>query len=263
MEKIKQKIKSILTIVNLKTLIVMCMALLSTYVCLQYKISAEFPLALISTAIVFPIVFSIAGAYTRRENALNEYADMKGHGKSIYFATRDWLEKPNTESVEKIRGLLEGLMANVETLFTGDVKSIREREKEVYKKFSEVSLFIRNDLRLSGALPSGEVSRCNQYLSKMMNSFERLKHIYQYRTPRTLRAFSDVFVTILPPLYGPYFAYIAIEHNLNLLAYLTPALFAFVLVSLDNIQSHLENPFDKIGEDDISLNVTHFIDRLQ
>jgi predicted membrane chloride channel (bestrophin family) len=32
-----------------------------------------------------------------------------------------------------------------------------------------------------------------------------------------------------------------------------PVLYSFILVSLDNIQDHLENPFDEIGEDDIVI----------
>ena len=35
-----------------------------------------------------------------------------------------------------------------------------------------------------------------------------------------------------------------------------------ILVSLENIQEHLENPFDQIGEDDIKFNVEKFIERL-
>jgi hypothetical protein len=30
-----------------------------------------------------------------------------------------------------------------------------------------------------------------------------------------------------------------------------PILYSFILVSLDNIQDHLENPFDEVGEDDV------------
>ena len=37
-----------------------------------------------------------------------------------------------------------------------------------------------------------------------------------------------------------------------------PVLFSFILVSLDNIQSHLENPFDQVGEDDIVFDVEEF-----
>ena len=42
-----------------------------------------------------------------------------------------------------------------------------------------------------------------------------------------------------------------------------PLLFALVLVSLDNIQEHLEDPFDQIGEDDIAINAEKFADRLR
>jgi hypothetical protein len=36
-----------------------------------------------------------------------------------------------------------------------------------------------------------------------------------------------------------------------------------VLVSLENIQEHLENPFDQIGQDDVSINAEKFVDWLQ
>lgn len=138
---------------------------------------------------------------------------------------------------------------------------MNDHEIKVYDSFSELSLFIRDDLRRAG-LASGEVSRCNQYLSKMMFAFEQIKHIYQYRTPRTLRAFSDFFITVLPVLYGPYFAYIGRDFPVSL-TYIMPVLFALILVSLDNIQAHLENPFDQIGQDDVLINAEKFMDRLQ
>lgn len=96
----------------------------------------------------------------------------------------------------------------------------------------------------------------------MILAFEQIKHIYQYRTPRSLRAFSDFFITVLPLLYGPYFAYISKDFSGGL-TYVMPVLFAVVSVSLDNIQEHLENPFDQIGQDDVSINAEKFMDRLQ
>ena len=41
-----------------------------------------------------------------------------------------------------------------------------------------------------------------------------------------------------------------------------PILFSIILVSLDTIQDHLENPFDQVGEDDIRINAEKFIKRL-
>ena len=130
----------------------------------------------------------------------------------------------------------------------------------MYQAFSDVSVFIQS-LRGAG-LPSGEVSRCNQYLSKMMASFDSVKHVYQYRTPLSLRAYSDIFIVILPIVYGPYFAEVASEQH-PLLVYVLPILFSVILVSLDNIQAHLENPFDQIGADDIKINAERFVARLK
>lgn len=141
-----KRLSRIFLIINRKTLIITALAVISTYFCARLGIVADFPLTLIATAVVFPIVFSISGAYKRR-------------------------------------------------------------------------------------------------------------------TPRTLRTFSDFFITILPPLYGPYFAYIAQDYSSGLM-YVMPILFSFILVSLDNIQAYLENPFDQIGEDDVMINVEKFVLRL-
>lgn len=250
----------ILLIINLKTLVISILAVLSTYFCIKYAITADYPLALITTAIIFPIVFSINGAYTRRETALIKYSGLKAHGKAIYFVGRDWLENPSPATLEQSKEKLKDLFEACRELITDKVENIRANEEKVYFAFSELSKFIKHEYRGNG-LASGEVSRCNQYLSKMFIAFEDAKHIYQYRTPRTLRTFSTIFISLLPILYGPYFAYEATQYS-PYLSYVMPVLFSVVLVSLSNIQDHLENPFDGIGEDDISINVELFIDRL-
>ena len=255
-----KRLKTIALILNFQALVVAALAVLSTYLCIRYDITANFPLTLLATAIVFPIVFSINSAYKRREVVLDDYGSLKSHGRAIFFASRDWLEDPDPDTVEKCRRLLGNLLTTTRALFSGQRADMHEREEQVYARFSDLSRFIREDLRGAG-LASGEVSRCNQYLSKMLLAFEQIKHIYQYRTPRTLRAFSDFFIKIMPPLYGPYFAHLAVEFDPSLI-YVMPVLFALVLVSLDNIQEHLENPFDQIGQDDVLINSEKFVDRL-
>jgi len=256
-----KKLKQILIIINLKTIVVTSLAVASTYLCRRFEITADFPMTLIATAVVFPIVFSIGGAYKRRENALAKYGSIKAHGRAIYFATRDWLENTDTDTQNKIKELLGDLLVACRTLFAQTLEEMPQNEERVYRLFSRLSMFIKEDVRGKG-LPAGEVSRCNQFLSKMIIAFEDVKHIYQYRTPRTLSTFSDVFVTLLPIVYGPYFAAIAEDYS-NGLAYVMPVLFTTILVSLDNIQEHLENPFDQIGEDDIVINAEKFVERLE
>ncbi len=255
-----ERFRTLTLIINAKAVIVAGLAVLSTYFCLQFDLRADFPLTLIATAVVFPIVFSINGAYKRRESVLDDYGQMKAHGRAIYFASRDWLDNPDDARCDRCRTLLRGLLDAARKLYSSPRETMAEHETAVYEQFSAMSRFIRHDLREAG-LASGEVSRCNQYLSKILVAFEQTKHVYQYRTPRTLRAFSNVFITLLPPLYGPYFAHLASEYSPSLI-YLMPVLFAMVLTSLENIQEHLENPFDQIGQDDVMINAEKFADRL-
>lgn len=255
-----RRFKTIAFIINIKAVVISGLAVVSTYACLRWNVAANYPLTLIATAIVFPIVFSINSAYKRREAVLDDYASMKAHGRAIYFATRDWLEDSSENTQRKCRLLLGNVLRSNREMFHAPRQEMLAREEQVYSGFSDLSKFIREDLRQAG-LASGEVSRCNQYLSKMLLAFEQVKHVYQYRTPRTLRAFSDFFITVLPPLYGPYFAYISKDYSSGL-TYIMPVLFALVLVSLDKIQEHLENPFDQVGQDDVMINAEKFIDRL-
>ena len=253
-------IKSIRLILSMRAIVIAVLAVSGTYLCIRHDITADFPLSLIGTAIVFPIVFSIGGAYKRRESALREYGNLKAHGRAIFFAARDWLPESDEPTLTEAKSLLTRLLIACRELFATPIDRIDENEQNVYTAFSKLSTYIKS-FRDKG-LPSGEVSRCNQFLSKMIVAFENVKHIYQYRTPRTLRTYSRVFICLLPVLYGPYFAEISKDFAPQLI-YVMPVLFTLVLVSLDNIQNHLENPFDQIGEDDITINAEKFSKALE
>jgi hypothetical protein len=144
-------------------------------------------------------------------------------------------------------------------MFSLDKNRSFKVERHIYKKFSELSKFIE-ECRKRG-LSAGEITRTHQYMSKMLDSFESMKHIYQYRTPITLRAYSKIFTYCLPIVYGPYFANVG--QNINpFLILVMPLLFSIILVSLDNIEEHLENPFDLVGEDDVIIRAEKFIEWL-
>ncbi|MGI9605430.1 MAG: hypothetical protein ACR2P0_04765 [Acidimicrobiales bacterium] len=256
---LKRIIQGLRSIIDHHTAVAVALALFSTWICRRNGWIAEFPLTMVGTAVVFPIVFSIGGAYKRREAALDDYGSIKAHGRALHFATRDWIDDTDSDLQAEVGQLLYELLAACRTLFTAPVSKMGDHEARVDEAFSNLSTFI-NGLRDRG-LPSGEASRCNQFLSKMMISFESVKHVYQYRTPVTLRTYSKVFIYILPVLYGPYFAAIALDYSANL-AYVMPVLLSVILVSLDNIQEHLENPFDQVGEDDVIINAEKFVGRL-
>lgn len=236
------------------------LAVVSTYLCKTFNLTAEFPLTLIGIAIVFPLVFSINGAYKRREEVLDSYGRIKAHGMALYYASRDWIGDKNKKEVEELADLLEKLLKNIKTLFNTKKGKKPADEAPIYEIFSELSEYIQT-MRKRG-LSNGEISRSNQYLSKMMIAFEDMKHIYQYRTPKTLRAYNRVFIYLLPIIYGPHFAFVSLEYAPHLWFWI-PIVLSVILVGLDNVQDDLENPYDQIGEDDVMIGAEKFVKRLK
>lgn len=255
-----KEIKTIRLIINRQTIIVTLLAMLATYAARQLELTADFPLTLVGIAIVFPVVFSIGEAYKRREKALDQYAILKAHGRALFYASSDWIGDKSDKHDANLKNILKQMFSDITSYFhvVDKLKSLK-LEKKVYKNFDDLSNFIEG-MRQRG-LSGSEVSRSNQYLSKMMTAFEGMKHIYQYRTPRTLRIYSKLFIYLLPIIYAPYFAYISLEYAKGL-EYVMPILFSLVLVSLDNIQDHLENPYDQHGEDDVTFNADKFTENL-
>lgn len=257
----KRVLKSFLLIINYKTLIITVLSVISTYFCYHFDLTARFPDMLVGVAIVFPVVFSIGSAYNRRETALQRFSDFKGHAIAIYYAARDWTTDKNNDLPQRVRELTGELLILIRTMFLlSKRKDWEENEKDIYKHFSKLSLCAM-ELRQFG-VQSSETSRVNQYISKMIIAFDNLKIIQMYRTPITLRAYSKVFIYVFPIIYGPYFASSFNDYSTNL-GYVMPILYSFILVSLDNIQDHLENPFDEVGEDDIRIEEKEIVALMQ
>lgn len=257
----KKVLKSFLLIINYKTIIVTTLSVVSTYICYKLGLTAKFPDMLVGVAIVFPVVFSIGSAYNRRENALQRFSDFKGHAIAIYYATRDWTTEKNPELPNRVRELVNEMIFLMRAMFTAKEKQgWQENEKKLFSLFSKLS-DTTMDMRKHG-VQSGEISRVSQYVSKMIIAFDNLKIIHDYRTPVTLRAYSKVFIYIFPIIYGPYFASTFHDFSANL-EYVMPVLYSFILVSLDNIQDHLEHPFDEIGEDDIKIDAREIVNYMQ
>ena len=252
--ELMKTIRSLYLIINYKTLIVTALSLISTWICMRYNFKANFPLTLVGIAIVFPVVFSIDSAYKRRERALALLADFKGHLKALYMGATDWLVIDDAEYHKQFKADIIDVYSAVRAFFVTKGAD-EEGEKRIAQAMTQLSTSVQK-LR-DYDLPSGEMSRVNQYLSKLWIAIDNLKSIYFYPTPITLRAYSRVFIYSFPVLYGPYFVFAAQSYSVGL-EYMMPVLFSFILVSLDNIQAHLESPFDQLGEDDIKFNVEKF-----
>jgi hypothetical protein len=253
----KTVLKSFFLIINYKTLIITVLSVISSEVCYRYGLTAKFPDMLVGVAIVFPVVFSIGSAYNRRETALQRFSDFKGHAIAIYYATRDWTSSKDHDLPQRVRKMMGEMTLIIRQMFKSNHdREWKENERKIYTCFSQLSA-LTMEMRNFG-VQSGEISRVSQYVSKMIIAFDNLKIIHTYRTPVTLRAYSKVFIYIFPIIYGPYFASNFKDFSAHL-EYVMPILYSFILVSLDNIQDHLEHPFDEIGEDDIRIDESEVI----
>jgi predicted membrane chloride channel (bestrophin family) len=260
----KDNLNRLFSILSFNTLIALLFSIGSMFISIHYGWKLDFPLTIIGIAVVFPIVFSIGGAYNRREAALVQYGLMKSMGRCIFLASKDWLrdeDETRTKNLDDIKIQIFNIFTHCISLFQSKNNELfADEEKLIYCEFTDLSTSIEilRDRGLSGS----EVSRVHSYLNKFLTAFETIKHIHQYRTPRTLRFYSKFFIYVILIALGPYFAMLA-ENQEILISLLTPILFSMVFTGLDNIQEHLENPFDQIGEDDIKMNPEKFMATLE
>ncbi len=246
-------------VVDWQTFAVTGLAVLATYLCNYYGFHAELPTALIGIAIIFPIVFSINAAYRRREEALRYYASIKAQAAAIQFAHRDWAGS-DAEGGARGKELMSNLLHRLSDYFTKrEGMEEEERFDKVYEAFERFSAS-HEALRENGVSTS-EISRMNQYLRGIMIDFEKMRNIHLYQTPRSLRAYSQVFLNLFPILYAPYFAQICMDSKHEAAGYAVAVLYSLVLVTLDNIQQDLENPYDNVGVDDLNFDVSHRFER--
>jgi predicted membrane chloride channel (bestrophin family) len=249
-------LKNFASVIDLQTLVVTLLAVGSTFACEYFGILADIPTGLIGLAVVFPIVFSINSAYKRREEALKYFSGIKAHAVALYFANRDWVpgqEGHKSEHAGRMRKLVERVLGAIRDDLANGARDPK-RFKETFAGFSEISA--SNEAMREAKVPANEISRANQYLSKMMIDYERMRNIAAYRTPVSLRAYSSVFLNLFPIAFGPYFASLCSKsESFPQVGYVVAVLYSLVLVTLDNVQEDLEDPFDGVGTDDIKLDV--------
>ncbi|MCS6794552.1 MAG: bestrophin family ion channel [Raineya sp.] len=246
--------RSLWNIINYKTFVVTTLSVVATYYCKEFNFIGDLPITLVGTAIIFPVVFSINSAYRRREEAIMSYASMKSNFMGLFYASKNWISSDHEDFCKKSAILLLRTMGHIINFFTNTaIEKRAELEKPIYKSFDEISLFIQS-YRKAGVTPS-ELSRADQYFTRAVADFERMKKILYYRTPYSLRVYAVFFLYSFPVLYAPYFAYHLKDSTYPIIGYLSAVLYSFVFVSLINIQEQLENPFDQYGEDDIHLSL--------
>lgn len=128
----------------------------------------------------------------------------------------------------------------------GEIKDLDDEIEKVYD-------FI---LAKNGMISTKLKDRIFKYMNDLHEAIDNLHAIHVHRTPISLKAYCKVFIYIFPIIYTPTIIFNIGQNYNHAAVYFVVILTEFILISLYNIQDHLEYPFDNKGLDDIKLD--HF-----
>ena len=249
-------LKSFLQNFNFMVFIQMVIATIAVYVFQSLQISFDINVSVFVSPIVFPLAFSINTDFQRREKVLEDLAVFKSSGLVWYFCMREWKHAAKLDAlwITAVHSKLKSLLFHLcEYLLTAKIEHRKIILRAMYQDFSDANQLIEN-LRES-QLPANTaiISRSIHLLNMMCLSFERLRVIREYRSPRSVRSFNKVFIMLLPIILAPYFVHLGIKGNNTWQPYYLAVLLAYVFSTLQSVQDKLDDPFDGMGEDDINL----------
>lgn len=187
-------------------------------------------------AVVTPLSLSVSISFRRRERALIEISKFRSFAFQLLLAHAvwDWGKDGGKANVRGIDWLGHTDEVLTELIAVGDELSrfltlpstSRSRHRMTTSgrreaaRTAEVayrlydSLYTQRMTRLSvlsekvklAGLGASEASRIRQYERWMGDAIENMRMIKTYRTPQTLRSFTRIFSTLLPPFFAPTFA---------------------------------------------------------
>jgi len=236
-----------LIVINRRTAILMIVTIVATKLVLVFNLSLNFDLTLLSIAILFPLVFTIRGSFRRREKALEFLSEFKT-GLTLCLYSIDLSEKIPEELKQKFRDII----SSISDMLIGYINGKDVNMKEVHEHIQMVPDFLHNNKE---AIGNNTITRIVRYMKEVHEGAECVMATKNHRTPISLRAYCLVFIYFFPFLHGPnLMARIDSNEDLLWVVYLVNCIISFVLITIYNIQQHLEDPFDQNGLDDIRIN---------
>ncbi len=238
-----------LSILNSRTLFAIGISLLVSYLTLAQEFQYNYDLALISIAIIFPLVFTIRSAFSRREKSLEYLSKFKAGLITIDHCFQE-NKKLDTEKKIEIQAIIQAI-PDFLLEYLGPKTCTQEKlNGEVGKIF----LFIKQNNEQIG---NGTSIKIFRFMKDVHESLSNIEAVNNHRTPIAIRAYCLIFIYMYPIIYTPalyHKLHDGISLNESWIVYLLSAISTFILISLYNVQDQMENPFDQHGLDDIRLN---------
>jgi len=217
------------------------LACLSTTLCwyagpFEWSMSQNF----VSVAVIWPVTQGISMGFSRREAALREFATLLAAVRSVWESLLTWqLKGPNgqwqrlADSYDEAerrayRQLFDELLISLVAYFglprgqrarhTVGVCLASKEEAEIEELCRRQHTLVNGgigrmrrlvqDMKVRG-LPGGEAHRLDSYIHMSATAFEKLVSLKEYRTPRALRSYARVYITLMGAIYGPDYLTIA------------------------------------------------------
>ena len=234
-----------LSILNYRTLITLILSLIVPIVAYQFKVVYNIDLTLMSIAIIFPLVFTIRGAFRRREKALEHLslyrAGLKTVENLIQFS-------PKIDDQVKLDG--QSKINKLSNALYNHLTTKNEDPSEFDNAYEGFLDYMREN---SDTITGGSREKIFRFLKDVLDSADNLIAIHSHRTPISLKAYCLIFIYIFPVIYTPTIINKIGIDNPSWLTFFIVILSEFILISLYNIQDQMEHPFDDDGLDDIKL----------
>jgi len=236
-------------ILNGRTLLALGISIAVTYVTIWKEFQYNYDLAMISIAIIFPLVFTIRSAFRRREKAMEYLSSFKAGMITVEncFQENKKLEEEKKKEIHTIILTITGFMVN----YLGPKTCSQEKlQEEVNKIFA----FIKQN---GDQIGNGTAIKIFRFMKDVHESMANIVAVNNHRTPIAIRAYCLIFIYIYPLIYTPalyHKLHDGISLNESWIVYALSSISTFILISLYNVQDQMENPFDQKGLDDIRLN---------
>ena len=234
----------------------MFLGAICTYACVKLGLMMDVHMSLFVSPIVFPLAFSINANYQRRESVLEDLAMFKSSSSILFFCHRDWIKAAGlpVDLLKTLSNKLKFLVINIrEYLLTEDSQKRKFILQAIYEDCSDIAQLndkIRTSPMKSNSALVARIIHCHNL---MCWAFERLRAIREYNSPRSLRAFTKVFIFLMPLLLSPYYVFSGRQTESKWTPYYISIMVSFLFGSLQSVQDKLDDPFDGIGEDDVKL----------
>jgi hypothetical protein len=238
-----------ISILNGRTLIAIGISLIVSYITVSQQFQYNYDLALISIAIIFPLVFTIRSAFRRREKALEYLSSFKA---GLITVDNCFQENKKLDGDKKLE--IQHIIKTIPVLMIDYLGPKTCSQEKLNEEVQKVFQFIKQNNEQIG---SGVATKIFRFMKDVHESIGNIVAVNNHRTPISIRAYCLIFIYIYPVIYTPALynkLHDGISLNESWIVYVLSSISTFILISLYNVQDQMENPFDQRGLDDIRLN---------